>query len=75
MDLIKAFYVRIGEHVIKLGVDLGKIALTWPPGIEGFLEQRWALENSIVPPPFRIEVFRAGNERMGRRWRRRIYTT
>ena len=72
LDVIKAFYVRIGEHVIKLGVDLGKITANWPSGIEGFLKQRWALENSIVPPPFRIEVFRAGNERMSRRWRRRI---
>jgi hypothetical protein len=73
-SLIKSFYLKIGAYITELGVELGEVAVNWPSGIEGFLRQRWNPENCVIPPAFRIEVFRAGSERMSRRWRRRIRT-
>ena len=65
----RAFYLRIKSHIESFGVDTGEV-LSSRPEILQLVTARWRPDNKVRIPPFRIEVFREGNQRMSRRYRR-----
>ena len=65
----RTFYGNVNRHIEALGVDAGEELSSWPDILQS-VRRRWLPDNRVRIPKFRVEVFRAGNERMSRRYRR-----
>jgi len=68
-ESFRIFNLGIKNHIEGFGVDASEVLSAWP-NILQLVEKRWRPDNRVRIPPFRIEVFRAGNQRMSRRYRR-----
>jgi hypothetical protein len=66
----KAFYLKINNHIGRFGIGVNEVLSAWP-NTHRSVRKRWQPDNKVRVPKFRLEVFRAGNERMSRRHRRR----
>jgi hypothetical protein len=66
----RAFNLNIKNHIEEeLKDDMDKV-LSACPDIYKLVRKRWQPDNKVSVPKFRLEVFRAGNQRVGRRLRR-----
>jgi hypothetical protein len=66
------FYLNIKNHIEGFGADVDEILSPWP-NIHKLVKSRWQSGNKVPGANFRLEVFRAGSQRMSRRHRRTVH--